>query len=55
LWRNGNPGPGCHSRKTGEYVFPAGLSTVHIDRDDDAGEYREPNIWIIQQVGDRPG
>jgi hypothetical protein len=28
-------------------VFPAGLSTVHIDRDRDLGEYWEPNIWII--------
>jgi hypothetical protein len=33
--------------ETGDYVFPAGLDTVHIDRDNDAGEYWEPNIWII--------
>jgi hypothetical protein len=31
-------------------VFPAGLATVHIDRDDETGEYWEPNIWIIHQV-----
>jgi hypothetical protein len=33
--------------ETGDYVFPAGLTTVHIDRDHDLGEYWEPNIWII--------
>ena len=31
--------------ETGDYVFPAGLATVHIDRDSDIGEYWEPNIW----------
>jgi hypothetical protein len=25
--------------ETGDYVFPAGLATVHIDRDQDAGRY----------------
>ena len=33
--------------ETGDYVFPAGLTTVHIDRDRDRGEYWEPNVWII--------
>lgn len=33
--------------ETGDYVFPAGLATVHIDRDNDLGEYWEPNIWVI--------
>ncbi len=33
--------------ETSDYVFPAGLSTVHIDRDRDLGEYWEPNVWII--------
>ena len=33
--------------ETGDYVFPAGLTTVHIDRDRDLGDYWEPNIWII--------
>ena len=33
--------------ETGDYVFPAGLTTVHIDRDRDTGEYWEPNIWVI--------
>jgi GNAT superfamily N-acetyltransferase len=36
--------------ETGDYVFPAGLSTVHIDRGHDIGEYWEPNIWLIHQV-----
>ncbi len=40
--------------ETGDYVFPAGLTTVRIDRDHDIGEYWEPNIWIIHQVGGRP-
>ncbi len=35
--------------ETGDYVFPAGLATVHIDRDHDLGEYWEPNIWIIHR------
>jgi hypothetical protein len=38
--------------ETGDYVFPAGLATVHIDRAADLGEYWEPNIWIIHQAGD---
>jgi hypothetical protein len=33
--------------ETGDYVFPAGLTTVHIDRERDLGEYWEPNIWLI--------
>jgi GNAT superfamily N-acetyltransferase len=36
---------------SGDYVFPAGLTTVHIDRDTDAGEYWEPNVWVIHQTG----
>ena len=36
--------------ETGDYVFPAGLATVHIDRDNDTGEYWEPNIWIIHHI-----
>ncbi|HUY44264.1 MAG TPA: beta-1,3-glucanase family protein [Streptosporangiaceae bacterium] len=38
--------------ETGDYVFPAGLATVHIDRDRDAGDYWEPNIWIIHPPAD---
>jgi GNAT superfamily N-acetyltransferase len=36
--------------ETGDYVFPAGLATVHIDRENDIGEYWEPNIWIIHTI-----
>lgn len=36
--------------ETGDYVFPAGLATVHIDRDSDAGEYWEPNVWIVHTL-----
>ena len=39
--------------ETGDYVFPAGLATVRIDRARDLGEYWEPNIWIIHQVSSR--
>jgi len=43
-----------HFPETGDYVFPAGLATVHIDRDTDTGEYWEPNVWIIHQTGGAP-
>jgi GNAT superfamily N-acetyltransferase len=36
--------------ETGDYVFPAGLAPVHIDRVRDTGQYWEPNIWIIHQL-----
>ena len=42
---------GMEFPETGDYVFPAGLATVHIDREHDAGEYWEPNVWIIHQTG----
>ncbi|HEY1624711.1 MAG TPA: hypothetical protein VGG16_13020 [Streptosporangiaceae bacterium] len=38
--------------ETGDYVFPQGLTTVHVDRETDTAEYREPNIWIIHTVAD---
>ena len=41
---------GMQFPETGDYVFPAGLATVHIDREADTGEYWEPNIWIIHQA-----
>jgi GNAT superfamily N-acetyltransferase len=40
--------------ETGDYVFPAGLATVHIDRGNDTGEYWEPNVWIIHDVPANP-
>jgi hypothetical protein len=46
---------GMEFPETGDYVFPAGLSTVHIDRENGTGEYWEPNIWIIHQTGGAPG
>jgi hypothetical protein len=36
--------------ETAEYVFPAGLSTVHIDREQDVGRYWEPNVWMIHPL-----
>ena len=33
------------------YVFPAGLATVHIDRERDLGVYWEPTIWVIHTPG----
>jgi GNAT superfamily N-acetyltransferase len=35
---------------SGDYVFPEGLATVHINRTDDLGLYWEPNIWIRHRV-----
>jgi hypothetical protein len=32
---------------SGEYVFPEGLATVHIDRGADRGRYWEPNVWMV--------
>ena len=32
---------------SGDYVFPDGLATVHIDRDADRGSYWEPNVWLV--------
>lgn len=36
--------------ETGDYVFPDGLTTVRIDRENDTGDYWEPNIWIVHTV-----
>jgi hypothetical protein len=33
--------------ESGDYVFPEGLATVHIDTDADHGSYWEPNVWMI--------
>ncbi len=40
--------------ETGDYVFPAGLATVHIDRERDLGDYWEPNVWIVHDTAQRP-
>ena len=34
---------------SGEYVIPAGLSTLRIDLGDDKGVYVEPNVWMRHQ------
>ncbi|MER5279614.1 hypothetical protein ABT025_28315 [Streptomyces sp. NPDC002809] len=31
---------------SGDYVIPGGLSLLQVDRSDDHGVYREPNIWM---------
>ncbi|MGK5683406.1 hypothetical protein [Actinoplanes sp. URMC 104] len=33
--------------ETGDYVFPEGLTTVHIDVERDRGTYWEPNVWMV--------
>ncbi|HEX6130059.1 MAG TPA: hypothetical protein VF071_13650 [Candidatus Limnocylindria bacterium] len=33
--------------ESGDYVFPAGLATVHIDCEADLGSYWEPNVWMV--------
>ena len=33
--------------QTGDYVFPEGLATVHIDREQNRGTYWEPNVWLV--------
>jgi hypothetical protein len=33
--------------ESGDYVFPEGLTTVHIDKAADRGTYWEPNVWLI--------
>jgi GNAT superfamily N-acetyltransferase len=37
--------------ETGNYVFPHGLTTLHVDRDADLGAYWEPNVWIVHGTG----
>jgi hypothetical protein len=36
--------------ETADYVFPYGLTTVRIDREEDAGVYWEPNVWMRHEV-----
>lgn len=33
--------------ESGDYVFPEGLTTVHIDRSADRGSHWEPNVWMV--------
>jgi hypothetical protein len=32
---------------SGDYVFPEGLATVHIDKEANLGSYWEPNVWMV--------
>jgi hypothetical protein len=36
--------------ESGKYVFPGGLATLEVDRENDAGRYWEPNVWMLHQV-----
>jgi GNAT superfamily N-acetyltransferase len=31
---------------SGDYWFPRGLATLHVDRDEGRGSYWEPNVWL---------
>jgi hypothetical protein len=35
---------------SGEYVIPGGLAPLVVDRDVDAGVYREPNVWVLHRT-----
>lgn len=36
--------------ESGHYVFPAGLTTLDIDREDDVGSYWNPKVWIVHHL-----
>ena len=36
----------------GDYVFPGGLTTLHVDHKTDIGCYWEPNVWVTHDVPD---
>ena len=36
--------------ESGEYVFPGGLATVEIEREENEGRYWEPNVWMLHEV-----
>jgi len=38
---------GMNFEKTGSYEVPGALNPVYIDIERDAGEYMEPNVWIL--------
>ena len=37
--------------ESGDYVFPHGLATLEVDREQDLGRYWEPNVWMGHEVG----
>ena len=36
--------------ESGDYWFPRGLTTLHVDRDEDHGSYWEPNVWLHHRL-----
>jgi GNAT superfamily N-acetyltransferase len=38
--------------ESGEYIVPGALVPMTIDKDEDRGEYVEPNVWVIHSVID---
>jgi hypothetical protein len=36
--------------ESGSFVFPGGLATLEIDRENDIGRYWEPNVWLIHST-----
>lgn len=38
---------GLEFPESGDYVFPEGLATVHVDRSADLGSYWEPSVWMV--------
>jgi GNAT superfamily N-acetyltransferase len=36
--------------ESGAYVFPGGLATLEVDRDEDEARYWEPNAWMLHRV-----
>ena len=36
--------------ESGDYWFPRGLTTLHVDRDEDRGSYWEPNVWLHHRL-----
>jgi hypothetical protein len=38
--------------ESGEYVVPGAAALVRIDREADRGEYFDPNVWVVHDLGD---
>jgi hypothetical protein len=36
--------------ESGDYWFPGGLATLHVDREEDRGSYWEPNVWMHHRL-----
>jgi len=36
--------------ESGGYWLPRGLTTLHVDRDEDRGSYWEPNVWLHHRL-----